>query len=180
MNADRDGVKDLGPLVEVPADFEQEFPDGSAAATAAFLNLGVLTGSVRTVVEGFFQQEGLTSFAAFNVLSVLDGAGEPIQPSVLAARMMVTRATMTGLVDSLERRGLVERRRTEADARHRLVGITAEGTAIARRLVPRLHRFERELMTCLGDEELRLLLAMVGRLQHRLHELAPQVTPGIR
>jgi hypothetical protein len=46
--------------------------------------------------------------------------------------------------------------------------------------VPELHRFERDLMTCLADDELAQLLAMVARLQHRLRELAPTTRLGIR
>jgi hypothetical protein len=36
-----------------------------------------------------------------------------------------------------------------------------------------MHRFERDLMTTLTGEELATLLALVGRLQRRIGEMAP-------
>ena len=163
----------------MPPGFEAEFPDGSALATEAFLNVGVLTGGVRSAVEGILRGEGITSLAAFNVLAVVDGDPSPIGPSVIAGRMMVTRATMTGLLDSLEARGLIERRPSGADGRQRLVQLTPEGRRITRRLVPEMHRFERDLMSCLSDDELEAFLEFVARLQQRIMALEPSATLGI-
>ncbi|HET6874106.1 MAG TPA: helix-turn-helix domain-containing protein, partial [Acidimicrobiales bacterium] len=97
------------PIVQVPSGFDEEFPDASRLATETFLNVGILVGTVQAVVDKLVTREGLPSAAAFNVLSVLGGDAEPLRPSVIAERMMVTRATITGLLDTLERRGLVRR-----------------------------------------------------------------------
>src|SRR2546430_1660138 len=97
------------PALRVPDAFEREFPTASRRATEAFLNIGVLVGGVRSAVETLVAAEGLPSMAAFNVLSVLGGDPEPLRPSVIAERMMVTRATITGVLDSLESRGFVRR-----------------------------------------------------------------------
>lgn len=167
-------------FVRVPPSFDAEFPAASRRATEAFLNIGVLTGAVRGAVEAVVAAEGLPSMAAFNVLSVLAGDPEPLRPSVIADRMMVTRATVTGLVDSLERRGLVERRAGAGDARSRPVAATKAGRRLAARLVPRMHAFERELMSVLSDRELDVLLGLVARLQHRIGALAPGARLGIR
>jgi DNA-binding MarR family transcriptional regulator len=166
--------------VRVPTSFAREFPDASRRATETFLNIGALTGAVGAAVDGILATEGLSSRAAFNVLSVLGGDPSPLRPSVVAGRMMVTRATVTGLIDSLERRGLVRRTEATDDGRSRPVALTPAGRRIVRRLVPRMHRFERELMRVLSNDELDQLLAMVTRLQARIEELAPEVELGIR
>ena len=93
----------------VPDGFADEFPDGSALATEVFLNLGVLSGGIRSAAEGLLRSHGITSMAAFNVLTVVGGDADPLQPSQIAERMMVTWATTSGLLDALERRGLIER-----------------------------------------------------------------------
>jgi DNA-binding MarR family transcriptional regulator len=93
--------------------------------------------------------------------------------------MMVTRATITGLLDSLERRGLVRRLASEGDGRTRPVAITPVGRRIAGDLVPRMHRFERDLMAALSQEELGALRDVVARLQRRTAELAPSSRAGI-
>ena len=144
-----------------------------------FLNLGVLTGTVRSGVEAILTDSGLPSMAAFNVLSVLAGDAGPLRPSVVASRMMVTRATITGLLDSLARRGLVRRLAAGDDGRTRPVAITPAGRLIAARVVPEMHRFERALMSALDRDELEALLDAVARLQRRTVELAPAAPLGI-
>lgn len=168
------------PAVRVPASFDDEFPAASRRATEAFLNIGLLVGAVRAAVETMVVGEGLPSMAAFNVLSVLDGDPKPLRPSVIAERMMVTRATITGLLDSLETRGLVTRQAGVTDGRSREVALTAPGRRVTQRLVPRMHEFERDLMGVLTDRQLQELLAMVAVLQRRIGELAPGAPLGIR
>jgi DNA-binding MarR family transcriptional regulator len=170
---------DPGPAIRVPPSFDEEYPDGDRLATEVFLNLGVLTGTVRSAVEGILTDSGLPSMAAFNALSVLAGDPGPLRPSVVAARMMVTRATITGLLDSLARRGLVRRLAAGEDGRTRPVAITPAGRRIAARVVPEMHRFERALMSALDRDELEALLDVVARLQRRTAELAPGSRPGI-
>jgi DNA-binding MarR family transcriptional regulator len=168
------------PAVRIPPAFEDEFPTASAVATEAFLNVGLLTGGVRNAFEELIFEAGLPSMAAFNVLSVLAGDPEPLRPSVIAARVMVTRATTTGVLDSLEARGFITRDAHHADGRARVIAITRAGKRIVDKLVPRAHEFERDLMTALSDDELRQFIGMVATLQARLRELAPDARLAIR
>jgi DNA-binding MarR family transcriptional regulator len=167
------------PAIRVPASFDAEYPDGDRLSTEVFLNIGVLAGAVRSAIERLVADRGLPSMAAFNVLSVLAGDPAPLRPSVVASRMMVTRATITGLLDSLARRGLVRRLASGDDGRTRPVSITPAGRRITTRLVPEMHRFERELLSVLDRDEREALLVVVARLQQRTAELAPGARAGI-
>ena len=82
-------------------------------------------------------------------------------------------STMTGLIDSLEQRGLVRRRPDPQDGRQRRLAATRAGRNLARRLIPEVHRFERDFMACLADDELARLLQMVVRLPSGLTQIAP-------
>ena len=75
------------------------------------------------------RQEGLTP-GHMKTLSVLD-ADEPRPMGVIADQMRCDASQMTWLVDRLEERGLVERRRDAADGRRVLAAITEAGRAIA-------------------------------------------------
>ena len=165
--------------MRVPETFESDFRDASRRATETFLNIGLLLGAVRGAVEAVVTGAGLPSMAAFNVLSVLEGDDSPLRPSVIASRMMVTRATITGVLDSLESRGLIQRSASESDGRSIEVALTRQGRGIVRKLVPRMHEFERDLMGVLSDRQLDDLLGMVARLQARVQELAPSARLGI-
>jgi DNA-binding MarR family transcriptional regulator len=168
------------PAVRVPEGFDVEFPTGSRRSTETFLNLGLLVGGVRSAVEAMVTEAGVPSLAAFNVLSVLGGSPGSLRPSVIAERMMVTRPTITGVLDSLEARGLLERRPAAVDGRSREVSLTEAGRAAADRLVPLLHEFEHALMSALTDRQLDELLASVAVLQQRIQELRPDARLGIR
>jgi DNA-binding MarR family transcriptional regulator len=168
------------PIIRVPVAFDDEFPAGSRLATETFINVGILVGAVQSAIEQMVAAEGLPSAAAFNVLSVLDGDPAPLRPSVIAERMMVTRATTTGLLDTLERRGLLRRAPAGGDGRSREVTLTDDGRRVVRRLVPAMHTFERDLMCTLADDDLSELLAMVAALQAQLVAMVPGVRFGIR
>src|SRR3954468_12303436 len=143
------------PFFRAPPGFDAEFAEsgGDALSTECFINYGLLAGGVVAALEDLIVRSGAPSAAAFNVLAVLDGAGQPLNPSTIAERLLVARATMTGVVDSLERRQLVRRTKGKEDGRTRLVALTAKGRRLARQLVPAVHRFERDVMSGLTEAE---------------------------
>jgi len=51
-------------------------------------------------------EEYQLSPSARQVLAVVEGAGEPLEPSVIAERVLITTGSMTSLLDNLEKRGL--------------------------------------------------------------------------
>jgi DNA-binding MarR family transcriptional regulator len=159
---------DQGSLVRVHDDFGAEFPEGSALATECFLNLGRVTlaslSELGRLLDGF----GVPSYTSFNALTVLAGAGEPIPPSVVARRMVATRPTVTGILQTLERLGLVTRSAHGSDGRMRLVSLTDDGRRLVRRVLPEVHRFEGALFGALDRDEQVALLASLAALARRL------------
>jgi MarR family 2-MHQ and catechol resistance regulon transcriptional repressor len=111
------------------------------------------------------REHGIPSATAFNVLTILHGAGEPLPPSVIADRMIVTRGTMTSVLDSLQRHGLVRRVPHASDRRMVLVEITREGISSVEAVLPRFHDAEQRWMSCLTVEEQHSLLHMIALLQ---------------
>jgi DNA-binding MarR family transcriptional regulator len=120
---------------------------------------------LETFGELLVHRAGIPSRTAFNILTILDGADEPLPPSMIAARMVVSRPTITGILGSLERRGLIRRLPHPEDQRMVLIAITAEGAARVAHLLPELHRIEKRWMGCLSEAEQRALLRMLAKLQ---------------
>jgi DNA-binding MarR family transcriptional regulator len=79
----------------------------------------------------------------------------------------IDRATMMALVDRLESRGLLMRRRSAVDARLRVLHATAVGTQIMRRLRKRIAVHESRMKRLFTTQELRKLELLLTRL-HRL------------
>ena len=119
---------------------------------------------VVTALNQNFKRHGITP-AGFNVLMILDGSDEPLCPNEIGERRLVTRGTVTGVLDSLEQRGLVARRRHPADRRSLLIELTAKGRRLLRDLLPDHRAAERRVLGALSDREvatLAKLLAKVG------------------
>lgn len=63
------------------------------------------------------------------VLSVIAADGAERSQNELAAAIGMDRTTMVAVIDELERRGLVARRRSDRDRRRNVVSLTETGTA---------------------------------------------------
>ncbi|WP_256096341.1 MarR family winged helix-turn-helix transcriptional regulator [Streptomyces sp. LUP30] len=88
---------------------------------------------------------------------------EPLPMRKLAQKLKCEPSNVTGIVDRLESRGLVERRPDPADRRVKLAAATEEGRRIARGLRESL-RFAREPLAGLAEEERLVLRGLLGRM----------------
>ncbi len=88
----------------------------------------------------------------------------------LARRVAVTEKTITGLVDRLQRDGLVERRRDGADRRVIHVGLTPAGAALAARLDAEVLQALTRLLSRLGAADRRDLFRIIEKLTHALED----------
>ncbi|TDD86672.1 MarR family transcriptional regulator [Actinomadura darangshiensis] len=115
-------------------------------------------------------EEGLAalnvSMAEYSVLALLGDAGpKGMRMSDLAERRLMSTGGFTRLADRLERRGLIERRRSDADGRSLDAILTKDGRALLRKAWRRHHRDLRELFfDRLGDDDLRRLADIWNRL----------------
>jgi DNA-binding MarR family transcriptional regulator len=149
--------------IQMPPDFHEQTPDANVLATEAVMN------TIRTADMAFERIGRLlrplgVSAAGGLVLGQLRDHGA-MSPSELGDRLIVTRATVTGLVDSLERRGLVLRSANPADRRSLLVEITPAGLEVVQQVRTIIHRHETAWMSALSDAELRTCIALLHRIQ---------------
>jgi DNA-binding MarR family transcriptional regulator len=84
-------------------------------------------------------------------------AGGPVAPKDLAAAVRRTPAAVTALLDRLEARGLVERRRDPSDRRRLLVAMTPTAEALARRYYGPISARGRAFLESFDDTEIALL-----------------------
>jgi DNA-binding MarR family transcriptional regulator len=88
---------------------------------------------------------------------------EPLPMRKLAQKLKCEPSNVTGIVDRLESRGLVERRPDPADRRVKLAAATEEGVRLATDLREGL-RFAREPLAGLSEEERRSLRDLLRRM----------------
>ncbi len=154
------------PLIRVGDDFEIEYPDASALATECYANFWRAADLLMELHNRQTRAEYGLSPNARQILAVVEGAGEPLEPSVIAERLLTTTGTMTSLLDTLERRGLIQRTPHPDDRRKLLIEITLEAQHIIDALLPSLHARERAVISgALTPAEQRTLLRLTAKLQ---------------
>lgn len=100
------------------------FPSRAQEATVGLLRTADM---VRREIAHVVEPHGVT-IQQFNVLRILRGAGEAGLPTLeIAARMVEETPGITRLMDRLEKKKLVRRKRCATDRRQVLCWITADG-----------------------------------------------------
>ena len=120
------------------------------------------------VFEGFGAHlaRNKTSQGRFLVMMMLDRASAPgaMSPSEIADKLGVTRATVTGLLDGLEKDELISRQLHPEDRRAFCIQLTAKGRQFLAELLPDHYRRIAGLMTHLSDDERRQLVILLGKV----------------
>jgi len=98
----------------------------------------------------------------FDIVATL-GNTPGMSPKELGEKTLITKGTLTGVVDRLADKGLVQRSASTSDKRSQLIQLTAPGEALFARIFPaHLSHMERAF-AALPPEE---LAAMTASLQH--------------
>ena len=147
----------------MPGDYYEQTPDANVLATEAVMNT-IATADLLFDRIARLLRPLKVSAAGGLVLGILRDHG-PMSPSELGERLIVTRATVTGLVDSLERRGFASRASTPADRRSLIVEITPAGLTVLQELRIVIHRNERDFMAGLSDDEVLAYIELLHRIQ---------------
>ncbi|HVM00283.1 MAG TPA: MarR family transcriptional regulator [Egibacteraceae bacterium] len=104
--------------------------------------------------------------SAFNVLMALRNTpGRTLEPCQLSERLLVSRPSITGLLDTLEGKGLVTRRPHEHDRRRVIVSLTPAGNALLERHLPAHYAELNALFEELSDDDLATLVSLLRRLR---------------
>lgn len=133
-----------------------ELHDVDFAAMAAVANVYRVANAVRNHMEREVLGPDRLSWSGFTALYVLWVWGDQ-ESRHLAEECSVTRATLTGIVNTLVGRGLVTRNPRAEDGRSVIVSLTGDGRAMIERLFPVFNRQEAFVTNRLSDDERRSL-----------------------
>ncbi len=126
-----------------------------------------------TLLESSLARSGL-SLARFLILVTLEQSGsEGVTPAQLASAIAVSRATMTGLLDTLQKQGLAHRRRDPADGRSFQVLLSTEGAKLLRRAADEHLPEIAQWLGQLSKKERRTLRTLLESFLHAPREPSP-------
>jgi len=163
-------------LKDLPTDIPlQEFSrrysnmNPSALKTCAEL---MRTGSdLLSAFETVLGKYGLSQ-GRFLVLIVMNRTPrEAVNPSVLAEKLGVRRATVTGLLDGLERSNLIERVADDRDRRKIGVRLTDDGRQGLEKILPHYYRNMAKLTVGLSENERQTMISLLAKVNQKLSSL---------
>lgn len=159
-------LKDL-PRYECLLEAAKLFPALEPSACEVFLHLLRTGDEAFRVTEEHFHLRGLSQ-GRFTVLMLLCdktcGQTHTLTPAQLAEKAGVTRATMTGLIDTLERDGMVTRRPDLDDRRQLSVELTTKGLNFLNQILPEHFRRISVLLSALSENERRTMVRLLGKI----------------
>jgi len=126
--------------------------DLDLGSLAAVSNIFRAATAVRNHMENGVLSQHELSWSAFTALFVLRVWGDT-DARTLAAEAGVSAATLTGVMKTLESRGLLRRRTDRSDGRRVLVSLTAKGRTAVDQVMPAFNRHERLVTQALTDDE---------------------------
>jgi DNA-binding MarR family transcriptional regulator len=160
------------PRYEVFLEEAKRFPDIDASACYTYLQL-LRTGDELLVLDEQVLNSYGTRHGRFNLLMMLlkysDGEATP---AGLADKTGVTRATISGLLDGLEKDGLIQRRPDPQDRRLIRVHLTAAGRDFLDKIRPGYCRWLSSIVEPLDEEERQQLVMLLEKIRTRLSEVS--------
>jgi MarR family transcriptional regulator, 2-MHQ and catechol-resistance regulon repressor len=109
---------------------------------------------------------GLTH-AQFDIVATL-GNTRGMSYKQLGECTLITKGTLTGVIERLEQKGLVERERSSDDKRSFFVRLTPQGEQVFRKVFPQVVEHGKKLFASYGTADFDKLDEALGTLRQRL------------
>lgn len=156
-------LKDL-PKYETLQRFADRYAEMDVTAVQTFLTLLRVASDVLENLDACLARHDLLQGRWWVLILLMREENLAASPSVLADKAGVTRATMTGLLDSLERTGLIERIPNPDDRRMLNVRLTEKGQQRLDDVMPDYYSRVSKVMEELSEQDRTLLMEMLQKV----------------
>ncbi|MBX3734761.1 MAG: MarR family transcriptional regulator [Verrucomicrobiae bacterium] len=156
-----------------------ELPASDGVHYQALLQLLRTSEAIWSASRQFFEPWGLTP-AQFNLLNLLSETGDGLTQSDLSRELLTHRSNITGLVDRLEARGLVQRREQSGDRRAWRVVLTPDGRRQMHTLLPAYYRAAARLWDGISEQRAAKAADVLRAIAANAEAGAARVAEGSR
>ena len=140
------------------------YPEVDPASSATCVMLLRVASDILAQVDDYLATHELSQ-GRWQVLMLLYRTPELAQnPCELARKAGVTRATMTGLLDGLEREGYVSRETVASDRRMLDVRLSAKGVKYLEVVMPGYFKLIKRVMRGVTEEEKHEMMGLLSKL----------------
>jgi DNA-binding MarR family transcriptional regulator len=151
-------------------ELSQRLPTLNPEAVYAFATAHAVGVEVESAVHHSLAKQGISE-GRLRVLAILLDRPDAVTHSELAEESGVTKGTITGLVDGLEREGYVQRQPDAQDRRISRISLTPAGEAYLDKILPDHLARLSQVMSGLTAEEQRQLVTLLRKLHAGLPAL---------
>ena len=163
-------LKDL-PKYDTLQRFTDRYAEMDVSAVQSFLTLLRVASDVIENLDACLARHDLLQGRWWVLILLMREENLTASPSVLADKAGVTRATMTGLLDSLERSNLIERIPNPEDRRMLSVKLTKKGQQRLDAVMPDYYARVAQVMQGLSEKDRSLLMEMLQKVGSRVNLL---------
>jgi len=156
-------LKDL-PSDETLCKLEERYENMSKTALECCILLMRAGSDLMAIFEKILAQFGLSQGGFLTLIVLNRKPYKKITPSVLADKVGVTRATMTGLLDTLTKDGLIERLQHKEDGRKTVIALTIKGRKHLDSILPGYYHDISLLLSELTETEQKTLILCLNRV----------------
>jgi DNA-binding MarR family transcriptional regulator len=153
--------------IKIAPDFAERYPGANPKATETAMNIVRTSDLIIKTIGELVEPFGLSPSSGL-ALGILADAEGPLPPNKIAEKLIISRATVTGLLDSLEKRGYVRRAPHDSDRRMLLIELTESGRRVAQEFRQVVHLNESAWQTDFTEQEQEQLIGLLHRLQAAL------------
>jgi len=133
----------------------------------ALMNILWTGTQLKRTARTFFRDAPMTE-AEFNLLMVLHHSSDSLSQNDLSERLLVDKSNITGLIDRLQKSGLIVRNPVPNDRRRYHITLTEEGRALITRANPAYYQLVNEVMAGLSPSECRTLVDLTRKVRQGL------------
>jgi DNA-binding MarR family transcriptional regulator len=131
--------------------------------------LNRLAAEVSAALASEYRERYGLDIPEWRVLATLGFRHEPCSAQYVAHCTRTHKSTISRAVTTLLERRLIERVENADDRREFRLRLTRKGKALYEELIPRLQRKERDIMSCLSDQERKTLDRLIGKIEASLN-----------
>lgn len=146
------------------------YPELDHLTLFSHILLRKVTTDLEINLDSFFSRFSLSS-GRFTLMMLLQRTQGGLMPSELAHKVGVTQATISGLINSLEKAELVKRTTHEKDGRSFVILLTEKGNSLCNEIIPLYHERISHFWSTFNETEKVQLNDFMERMIKGIHKI---------
>ena len=157
-------------------DYKKLFPGMDLEMISTFARIMLTLHHVPILAESYFQKMGLTKSRFIVLIQLYKVGNKGMSIGNIRNFHKVRSATMTGIIDTLEKEGQIERISDPTDRRKVIVRITRPGKKLIEKFLPKHQEFINQMLSKLTKKERRSLLDLLNKLYQGISTTVESIT----